>query len=184
MPRLIHLNGSPGVGKSTLAQRYVDEHPGVLDLDADVVLSLIGGWQVDFFATLAPARNLALAMAGAHLRTGHDVVVPQLVTSLDEAHQLEACATEARAGFVEVALVADPEEQVIRFRSKSQHSPVHGHVAQAVDARGGDALLRKIDSDFRSYLAHRPGALRLDTSGSTGSDAYTRLLALLAPRHQ
>ncbi|MEJ7706101.1 MAG: hypothetical protein WKF82_13395 [Nocardioidaceae bacterium] len=43
MPRLIHLNGPPGIGKSTLAQWYVDNHPGVLNLDIDQVRCLIGG---------------------------------------------------------------------------------------------------------------------------------------------
>ncbi|MEJ7742270.1 MAG: hypothetical protein WKF73_06810 [Nocardioidaceae bacterium] len=42
MPRLIHLNGPPGIGKSTLAQWYVDNHPGVLNLDIDQVRCLIG----------------------------------------------------------------------------------------------------------------------------------------------
>jgi len=39
MPILIHLNGPSGVGNSTLAQRYVDEHPGVLNLDIDALVS-------------------------------------------------------------------------------------------------------------------------------------------------
>ena len=78
MPILIHLNGPPGVGKSTLAQRYVDEHPGALNLEIDTVASLIGGWREDFFGVLAAARNIAIAMAEAHLRTGCDVVMPQL----------------------------------------------------------------------------------------------------------
>ena len=33
MPRLIVLNGSPGIGKSTLARRYVEEHPLTLCLE-------------------------------------------------------------------------------------------------------------------------------------------------------
>lgn len=41
--RLIHLNGPPGIGKSTLARRYVDAHPGVLNCDIDVLRTLIGG---------------------------------------------------------------------------------------------------------------------------------------------
>lgn len=36
MPRLIHLNGPSRVGKTTLARRYVDEHPGALVLDLDL----------------------------------------------------------------------------------------------------------------------------------------------------
>jgi hypothetical protein len=50
MPRLIHLNGPSRVGKSTLARRYVDEHPGTLALDLDVLAGLIGGWREDFSA--------------------------------------------------------------------------------------------------------------------------------------
>ena len=179
MPLLIHLNGPAGVGKSTLARRYADEHPGSLNLEADTVVSLIGGWERDFFASLAPARNLAVAMATAHLRAGHDVVLPQLVTDVDEAKQLEDAARSADAAHVEVAMLATGEEQNSRFRGRSQDDQVHRHVALAVDAMGGDDLLRKIDEDFTRYLSDRPKALRLDSSGVPSAVAYTRLLSLL-----
>lgn len=67
MATLIHLNGGPGAGKSTLAQRYVDEHPGTLDLDVDRVLAMIGGWRDEFGDALGTARVLAAEMATAHL---------------------------------------------------------------------------------------------------------------------
>src|SRR6478735_5069207 len=38
MARLIHLNGPPGIGKSTIARRYAADHPGVLVCDNDVLL--------------------------------------------------------------------------------------------------------------------------------------------------
>lgn len=57
MPRLIHLNGPPRVGKSTLARRYANEHPGVLALDLDVLAGLIGGRKEDFSAALEMARG-------------------------------------------------------------------------------------------------------------------------------
>ena len=43
MPRLLHLNGPPGIGKSTLARRYVEDHPQTLNCDIDVLRTLIGG---------------------------------------------------------------------------------------------------------------------------------------------
>jgi len=179
MPILIHLNGPSGVGKSTLGQRYADEHPGVLNLDADVVLSLIGGSSADFFRFVTLARNLSVAMAGAHLRSGYNVVLPQLVTSIDEAMRFEAAASDAHARYAEVALLVDPEEQVERFRSKSERRRVAQQVAQAVAAHGGDDLLRKINRDFLGYLDRRPTALRLATSGAERGTTYERLLALL-----
>ena len=182
MPLLIHLNGPAGVGKSTLARQYAQEHPGSLNLEADTVVSLIGGWERDFFASLAPARNLAVAMATAHLRAGHDVVLPQLVTDVDEVKQFEEASRAADAAYVEVAMVADVEEQNARFRSRSQNETVHRQIARAVDAMGGDDLLRKIHGDFTRYLSHRPRALRLDTSEAASAVAYSRLLSLLDAR--
>ena len=57
------LNGPSGAGRSTLAQRYVDEHPGFLNLDMDVVVSvpLLGPPVV--FSLLAQVR---CAAAGPH----------------------------------------------------------------------------------------------------------------------
>ena len=92
MPILIHLNGPPGVGKSTLARRYVADHPGSLNLDIDTVASLIGGWRQDFFGVLPAARNIAVAMAETHLRSGADVVLPQLLMIADEVRRFELAA--------------------------------------------------------------------------------------------
>lgn len=96
MPRLIHLNGPSGIGKSTIAQRYAELRPGVLNLDTDRVVCLIGGWRDTFFETFKAAQVLTVAMAEAHLRTGHDVVMPQLATRVSDVEAFEAAA--ARAG--------------------------------------------------------------------------------------
>ncbi|WP_328446413.1 hypothetical protein [Amycolatopsis sp. NBC_00438] len=43
------MNGPSGIGKSTIAQRYAEVRPGVLNLDTDRVVCLIGGWRGDLF---------------------------------------------------------------------------------------------------------------------------------------
>ena len=179
MPILIHLNGPSGVGKSTLAQTYADDHPGVLNLDIDTVVSLIGGWRENFFGALSPARHLALAMAEAHLRNGWDVVMPQLVTSVDEAERFEAAAERAGAEYLEIALTVDPVEQVNRFRAKAKCSEVGVHIERAVTAEGGDNLLRRIHQHFGTYIALRPAALRLSTTGTDVDESYAQVLAVL-----
>ena len=178
MATLIHLNGPSGVGKSTLAQRYVDEHQGVLNLDIDRVVAMIGGWRDDFGAALAPARRLATAMAETHLRTGFDVVMPQLVTSVDEAVGFEAAAARAGARYLEIALVVDPDEQVTRFRARATHNPVEEHIQQYVDAKGGDLLLRRIHRHFTEYLGRRPLARRVETSGRSADSSYAAVLSI------
>lgn len=79
VPRLILLNGPPGIGKSTLAQRYVDDHPGSVNLDIDRIRSLIGRWRDDPLPAGLHARAMALAAARVSLRAGRDVVIPQHV---------------------------------------------------------------------------------------------------------
>ena len=78
MTRLIHLNGLPGVGKSTLARRYVEEHRFALNLDVDLLRRSLGQWQEHPTSGLQ-ARRLAIAAIRMHLRDGFDVVVPQFL---------------------------------------------------------------------------------------------------------
>ena len=101
MTRLIHLNGPPGIGKSTLASRYADEHPGVLNCDVDVLRTLIGGWAHDFEWAGSLIRPAALAMIQAYLENGQDVVLPQMLVDPAELARFEAAATGAGAQFVE-----------------------------------------------------------------------------------
>lgn len=104
MPRLIHLNGPPGIGKSTLARRYVDNHPGVLNLDIDTLCPLIGGWPNNIDETRGLARTLGLAMADTHLHAGHDVILPQYIRRLDQLERFETVAANRGAAFREIML--------------------------------------------------------------------------------
>ena len=98
MATLIHLNGAPGVGKSTIADRYVEEHPGVLNCDIDRLRCFIGGWRDDFGTVGAIVRPVALAMIGAHLDGGRDVLLPQMLASEDERARFRAAAVESGHG--------------------------------------------------------------------------------------
>jgi predicted kinase len=163
-PRLILLNGLPGVGKSTVAAAWSQRHPGTLNLDIDVVRSLISGAAPD---TAEPARALGLAMAVEHLHGGHDVVVPQLVARTDQVPRFADAASTAGARFVHV-LVEAPED-VVADRVAADAAP-HRRDLDPAALDGYAAGLR----DVARLL---PGVLRLTNAGL--ADTLGRLERLL-----
>lgn len=178
MPRLIHLNGPSRVGKSTLARRYTDEHPGTLALELDVLAGLIGGWRENFSTALGIAREHGRALATRHLREGYDVVLPQLVTSHDRAPGFEEVAREADATYVEVALLVDDDEHLQRLHAKQPINDVEARIQTWLAAPDSD-LVDRIRRHLAEYLAGRPQTIRLDTTGLGEDASYALLLNAL-----
>lgn len=173
MARLIHLNGAPGIGKSTLARRYGAEHPGVLVCDVDVLRTMISGWEHDPDAA-GRSRTTGLAMITAYLSTGYDVVLPQLVAREDQLARFAAAAEAADADHVHLMLVTDPDSVVRRFRARAASSDDAwtAFATASWDAEGGDDALR----EWAARL-DRMDAVRVP---STEPDAtYRGLLAAL-----
>jgi predicted kinase len=167
--RLIHLNGPPGIGKSTIAKVYADRHPGALNLDIDQVVALIGGWQDMFWEAFEAGRLLAAGMARTHLIGGHDVVMPQLVANQREMTDFEAAVTDAGAEYCHVVLMADVESALARFNSRTgsgtdEHDIV---INKVVEENGGPILLRKIYS-----VGSQPGLDDLVERLRTGSTTH------------
>jgi predicted kinase len=118
VPRLIVLNGPPGIGKSTIARRYAEANPLSLCLEQDVVRGLLGGWRTRDSASGQLARELCLAMARAHLVAGRDVIVPQFVAAPEYLDRLAALAQEVGADHHELVLLDDAAAAERRFRQR------------------------------------------------------------------
>jgi predicted kinase len=170
VPRLIHLNGPTGVGKSTIAARYAADHPGTLDLDADEIVRLVGGWREDFHGAVNLVRPLALTMAATHLASGHDVVMPQLIMLGGERDKFAAAAKSAGADYLEFVLLAPPEMAIDRYRRREHH------IVHVVDALGGVDVIRQSHDRITTYLT--PAATVLDATGDA-EQTYARLRAAL-----
>lgn len=182
MSRLIHLNGPPGIGKSTLARMFVDNHPGVLNCDVDVLRTLIGGWQEDFPRAGALIRPAALAMIEAYLRSGHDVVFPQMLFNPLEVSRFEESATQAGADFVERMLMDTPTAAVARFHRRGHSGPEdpwHAQVRTIVAAQGGDALLADNHEALERLLHERPAAVVVNSSEGEIEQTYALLVESL-----
>lgn len=182
MSRLIHLNGPPGIGKSTLARRYVADHPGVLNCDIDTLRTLIGGWEDDFVGAGALIRPAALAMIGAHLAEGHDVVLPQMLVNPLQVVLFSASATDVGAEFVERFLMDSAPSSVARFARRGAGEPAdpwHDQVRTIVAAQGGETELRRCHDGLSQLIRERPHAVVIESVDGSVDQTYETLCASL-----
>ena len=183
MPRLILINGPPACGKSTMATMYAAGHPLALILDIDRVRGCLGRWREDLPAAGRAARTIALAAAGAHLRAGHDVVVPQLLARPAFLTDLEHVAGAAGAGFAEIVLLAGKDDTLRAFAGRAASPKPADIAAQDLAGHsGGDAGLAAMHDRLTAFLATRPKAIIVPVTRGQPSLTYDAMLTALGGR--
>jgi predicted kinase len=178
---LIHLNGAPGVGKSTIAGRYLADHPGVLNCDVDRLRCLIGGWADDFGAVGGVVRPLALAMIGTHLDGGRDVLLPQMLADETERARFRAAAVESGHRYVHVLLQAPPGGARARFYQREE-DPLHAVIRGVVDGEGGGSVIDELDRRL-AHAAASTETVGVDASADVESTYQAVVAAIEAVAH-
>ncbi|MEU1883963.1 AAA family ATPase [Micromonospora sp. WMMD987] len=181
MARLIHLNGPPGIGKSTLSARYADRHPGALNLDVDTIHRLVGGWRDEQTDTWPAVWSLVRGMAAVHLAGGHDVVLPQYLATSDEIEGVERIARVHGAGFHEIVLVDERETAIERFHRRARDSDDawirHHH--RLVARAGGSTALATMYDNLMEVVRLRPGAVLVPSVVDEVQATYASLVQAL-----
>ena len=174
------INGAPGVGKSTLARRFADEHALALVIDVDDIRSQLGRWN-ELEESKVVARELAIAMARDHLVRGHDVVVPQYLSRSEFGERLQELAAEVGTPFVETVLTDEADTVVERFRARRKELATTGttHPEAELGADVFEAEILLAIERLRRNAADRGVPM---ISGRDGLEAaYAELLWCVAP---
>jgi predicted kinase len=181
VPTLVHLNGPPGIGKSTLAALWAERHPGTLNLDVDRLHALVGGWRDPENRTHDVLRPVALAMASAHLAGGRDVVLPQYLGRVDEVEAFADVAHGQGAEFREVVLLDDRASALERFARRDDHSEWDRHNRVVVADLGGAAFLGALHDQLLELLRRRPSAVVVQSRTGAVEETYAALVGALVP---
>ena len=158
---LLLLNGPPGVGKTTLSQRWVAADPDRRRcVDVDRLRTLLDGWQHDE-STKLTARDLALTAVDESLGDGLDVIVPQYVGRLPFVEALAAVAQGHGAVFVEAVLWDDEAAVVDRFAARRAELEAAGTAHPQEEVTDIATAVTVAFALLRQLVAARPGTVEL-----------------------
>ena len=171
---LLLVNGPPGVGKSTVARCWADDHPRSLVVEVDELRTRLGGWAGDDESRVL-ARELAVDLISGHLARGYDVVVPQYLGRPEFRDRLRALASGLGVAFVEVCLVAPEDVSVDRFRLRRAGMTGASHP----EADVADEHVERAVAVAVAQLSAASGWVEVDASGDAES-TYRVLCRALA----
>ena len=177
-PKLIILNGPLGIGKSTLASRFADDHPNTLRLDIDDIRRNISHWREQAEQSAISSKQMSLAMARVHLGLGHDVVVAQIVRSVELFNEFEQITKDTNADYYEVLLFTDKDEAIRRFKERSY---AQGHASGfrpggLIDTGGREEKLAIMYDEMIETANQRPNTIKIEPELDKEDATYRELL--------
>jgi adenylate kinase family enzyme len=180
-PKLISINGNPGMGKSTLAQRYIDEHPLTLNVDVDVLWWMMGQWQSSRPRSSELKRKYAYALVDMHLAEGLDVIVPDHIANSDQYVRFEKIARANDAIFKEVVLISNLDDAIERCKSRGR---LRGYKdgfrpGGILDTSGRELKLTRMYEGMLATVALRENMIYIESADGDIDGTYSRLIAAI-----
>lgn len=166
------------MGKTTLAQRYVDNHPMTLNLDIDNIWIMMGQWQQSRPYSEIQKLKYAYVIAAMHLADGYDVIVPNLMQSLEQYKKFEQVAKLHRATLKEIVLLSNPQDAIKRCKTRARKMGYSDgfRPGGVLDTGGRETLLERMYENVLETIAQRKKVIRITSVEGRPDDTYEKLL--------
>lgn len=113
--KLIILYGFASSGKTTLAKKYIDVHPLTIAIEGDQIIGMIGQWRKNEDEARRIVFEHSKSIVENHLKAGHDVILPYLLSDSSQIESFEDIANKCNASFIEVYIDIEKDDAVNRL---------------------------------------------------------------------
>ena len=173
--KLILINGFNASGKTTIAKKYVADHSLAMAIEADAFVDNIGDWTNHRDEVRDLAFELTKAMIRAYLPSGHDVVLPYIVTAAEEVEAFESIARECDADYYEVILYNERADAIAKLHERGKW----GGVSSPLITEKDSPIIEKDFARMQAALEKRPNAKKISLKGNSPDTTYRQLLQLV-----
>lgn len=170
--KLIVVNGFAASGKTTIAKKYIAEHSMAMTLEADAIVDNIGNWTSHQEEVRQLTFELTKAMLRAYLPSGHDVILPYLVTNIDEVQEFESIAAACNANYYEFVLHNERADAIARLLKRGKWGEETSPPLTEQDMPEIEDLMDRMESAVKK----RPQAIKIWLKGQDPDATYAQLL--------
>ena len=177
-PKLIILNGTPGLGKTTLAQLYIAGHPLAMSLDVDHIWFMMGQWQAMRPRSDELKLKYSYALAEMHLQAGYDVIVPNLIQTIEQYEMFEQIARDTGAKLKELALTAPLNEATERLKTRGRALgyKTGWRPGGVMDTGGREILIKTMHENVQEMIKLRPNTVLIESVDGDIEGSYDAVL--------
>ena len=157
-PKLILLNGTPGLGKTTLAKLYIDNNPLAMCLDVDYIWFMFGQWQAMRPESDRLKLKYSYELARLHLNEGYDVIVPNLIQTVSQYKEFEQIAHATGSELIELVLTAPLNVALKRLKTRGRASgyKTGWRPGGVMDTGGREKLFVEMYKNVQDIIILRP----------------------------
>ena len=174
-PKLILLNGFAGNGKSTIGKLYADKHPLSLNIEGDVLISMIGKWKKYYKKARKTIFPLTKSIAKTYLELGYDVIIPYLLKDPQEAEGFEKLAQKASARFYEIQLYMNKNDAINTLLKRG----AWGEEGATPFTNKDKSHISELYDSMEKATALRPNTIKISVKYGDIKDTYDQLLNIL-----